>query len=138
MNSVFVATPSTITLKNLATLAEKDWHTRMSEDRFVIEDENNYLIIRPAENLKEELNDQEIATVLKITGSTTFYEFSYRDINLIKMVLLTVADSDDFAVDDDHGTLLSGSEFSQRIRENPDLDWRKDWEERRLRGEFDE
>jgi hypothetical protein len=48
----------------------------------------------------------------------------YTSVELVKAVLEDIADDPELIVDNDFGTVLSGSEFVARCRAEPDWNWR--------------
>lgn len=50
----------------------------------------------------------------------------YSDVELVKALLQEIADDPDLTVDNDFGTVLSGSQFVSRCRKEPDWNWRND------------
>ncbi|TGE04851.1 hypothetical protein [Hymenobacter fodinae] len=51
------------------------------------------------------------------------YSLSYSGLEFIKQVLVHIADSPDFLVDNDCGTLLPGHEFMLKIKQEPNWHW---------------
>ncbi len=51
------------------------------------------------------------------------YSIDYHNINTIKKVIVLLADSDQFLVDNDCGTLLLGKDFVHKVRAEPDWYW---------------
>jgi len=49
----------------------------------------------------------------------------YSDVNLAKRVLEVIADDPSLTVDNDFGTVLSGRQFADRCRAEPEWDWRR-------------
>ena len=48
----------------------------------------------------------------------------YSDVELAKALLQQIADDSDLIVDNDFGTILTGSDFVARCKTDPDWDWR--------------
>jgi len=57
-------------------------------------------------------------------GSGIFLDYS--DIELVKDVLLVIGDDPDVLIDNDFGTVLPGDQFVERIRSQPEWNWRLD------------
>lgn len=56
-------------------------------------------------------------------GGSAFY-IDYSDIAFLKAVLLAVADRPDVTIDNDHGTVLAGDRFAEKLRTEQSWDWR--------------
>ncbi|MDF7811694.1 hypothetical protein [Hymenobacter sp. YC55] len=51
------------------------------------------------------------------------YSLTYRGIEFIKKALVHIANSPDYLIDNDFGTLVSGHEFAKKVQEAPDWCW---------------
>ncbi|RSK49954.1 hypothetical protein [Hymenobacter rigui] len=51
------------------------------------------------------------------------YSLNYRGIEFVKEVLTLIANSSEYLIDNDCGTLLPGDEFVQKMQQNPTWYW---------------
>ena len=54
------------------------------------------------------------------------YFIDYSDIELVKKVVETIANSGNVLVDNDFGTVLRGDQFVKRMKAEPGWNWRND------------
>jgi len=80
------------------------------------------------EHVRSELGAERLERILSIVEDPVFFTVDFSDIDLCKTVLMSIADDPRLLVDNDHGVLLSGSEFVRVLRSQRDWDWRRDTE----------
>jgi hypothetical protein len=76
--------------------------------------------------VRDELEADEIDSILAAIPVPIFYTLDFSDIGLCRRVLASIADDPRLLVDNDHGVRLFGHEFVRRLRSQPDWDWRRD------------
>jgi hypothetical protein len=75
--------------------------------------------------------DFEIELIIRKFPSTlNVYSIAYHSIEVVKQVIVSIADNDQVLVDNDCGDLLVGSELVARIINNPHWNWLQDFRDR--------
>ncbi len=73
----------------------------------------------------EDLEPEDAARIRHLISNPRFYVLEFSDIDLCKALLIAIADRPDILIDNDHGTLLSGTEFVELLRSRASWDWRQ-------------
>lgn len=74
---------------------------------------------------------QEIAVIIQqLPLQQHIYSIAYHEINAVKTVIVSLANSDDVIVDNDFGDLLAGSAIVARILDEPNWNWLQDFRDR--------
>jgi len=93
-----------------------------SSDPIVVESGHDVTYLYESPSAGCYINDS-IGNVLHEFSDPRFYLLDYRGIELVKKVIMLIADDVRVFVDNDHGAALSGPAFVQKIKDNPAWDW---------------
>ncbi|MET4073238.1 hypothetical protein [Hymenobacter sp. UYCo722] len=75
--------------------------------------------------------DFEIELIIRKFPSTRYvYSIAYHSIEVVKQVIVSIANNDQVLVDNDCGDLLVGSELVARILHNPGWNWLQDFQDK--------
>lgn len=124
MNSVIIVAPRgyhTVLIDRLA----RGWP--VSETALggaVIEQDGSRVYLSRDDELVRELESEELARYETAVRDPVYFTVDFSDIGLCRRVLLAIADDPQLLVDNDHGVILSGSDFASYLRRQPGLDWR--------------
>ena len=77
----------------------------------------------PIENKRQFL---EVSGDIMEHVDPVFYGVDFSDIILCRRVLLAIADDPRLLIDNDHGVVLTGTDFVHVLRSRPEWDWRRD------------
>lgn len=73
----------------------------------------------------DEYDALDIERILELVSNPVFFVLEFNDFEFGKKVLERILDTDGLAVDNDHGEILAGRDFAERMRRNRNWDWRK-------------
>ncbi len=125
MNSLIFIAPQGYSIAQFTERARQRWAIREeSEDHCIIEDGVRHTILSRDSGVRNEYDDEELATVLAVMPRPEFFTFEFNDFDYGKEVAAELVDDRAIMVDDDHGKIMGGAEFSNTLRETPDWDWR--------------
>jgi hypothetical protein len=93
---------------------------------FLVEDGPARVYVSRNDFAKDELEPEELTRVMSAVENPCFYSIDFSDIRLCRRVLEAIADDPRLLVDNDHGVVLSGTEFVHLLRSRPAWDWRTD------------
>jgi len=126
MESVIIATPCPYEAEFKARL-ERTWQVApMGYGGWVIEDGGRRVYVSRNDTVLPCYGPEERARIAAAIAEPIFYSVDFRDIALIRRVLLAIADDPRVLVDNDHGVLLPGPEFIHLMQSRPEWDWRQD------------
>ena len=92
----------------------------------VVEGPNRVYVSRN-DSVRDELESSDrLERITATIQEPTFYTVDFSDLDLCRRVLASLVDDSKLLVDNDHGVLLSGSEFVRVLRSQVDWDWRRD------------
>lgn len=92
----------------------------------VIDDGKSRVYVGRNDDLRDEFESDQLELIMSTIPEPTFYSVDFVDIALCRRVLEAIADDPELLVDNDHGVLLTGSEFVRVLRSRSDWDWRLD------------
>lgn len=125
MGSVIVITKKDWSATRFAEIAKLRWEiSDVDEHHCVVGNDRMHVIINTDETIKNDYDEEEIAAVLQMVPEPQFFIFEFNEFEFGKEVLEELTDASDIAIDDDHGNILSGTEFCSKIRNNVSYDWR--------------
>jgi hypothetical protein len=125
MESVIIVTPAPYEAEFKARL-ERSWHVAPTAyGGWVIEDGGTRVYVN-RNDCYEDFEPEDRARTTAAIPDPIFYAVDFRDIALIRRVLLAIADDPRVLVDNDHGVLLPGPEFIRLMQSRPEWDWRRD------------
>jgi hypothetical protein len=93
---------------------------------FVITDGGRRVYVRRNDSIVNELDADELARIRALIPDPIFYSVDFSDIELCRVVLLSLVDDANLLIDNDHGVLLRGSDFVRVLRSQSNWDWRRD------------
>jgi hypothetical protein len=126
MESMIIVTHRGCELEELRRSIPDEYHVDDAAHGIVIESASQRAYLTLNADLRDELEPEELALILSSIHDPVFYTLDYHDPEFCRQLLLAIADRADVLVDNDHGVLLSGSEFVRILRSQPDWDWRRD------------
>jgi hypothetical protein len=126
MESVLIVAPHDYDAE-LRQRASISWKLSDGPDRtWAIDDPQGRIYVSRNEWACDELEPERLAQIKAIIQNPIFYSMDFSDLNLSRRVLMTIADDPNLLIDNDHGVLLSGSEFVRLLRSRENWDWRLD------------
>ena len=93
-----------------------------SESRIVLKSGGNYVAINADDDMMEHYEDAELEDIA--LSNPRFYLIEFNDFIFLKKLLPLVADDSRIWVDNDHGDILQGPLFVNRVKQYPTWDWR--------------
>lgn len=124
MESVIIASPRSLDF--VKRLGPEVVTSTNKGGTLVVESAGVRVYITEAMDIQDEYDAEDLARILSVIPTPRFYAVDFNDIGLCKRVLLAVADDAAVVVDNDHGVILSGDHFAERLRAAMDWDWRKE------------
>lgn len=125
MNSLILITHSENSVWRFASIAESKWRVNDACDNHcVIESDLGHAIINTDQSIRNDYEKDELAKVLNAIQNPKFFIFEFNNFEFGKEVLMALTDADDIVVDDDHGNVITGREFSSKIKHDVCFDWR--------------
>lgn len=92
----------------------------------IIEHEGSRIYIYQTETIIGEMTPANSKYITNLFPNPVFYAFEFRDINLCRKILTSIANDPNVLIDNDHDVCLPGNEFIQLLKNRPDWDWRLD------------
>ena len=93
-----------------------------SPSRVVLKSGGYYVAINADDDILEHYEPTELENIA--LKNPRFYLIEFNDFILLKKLLPLVADDSRIWVDNDHGDILQGSLFVNRVKQQPTWDWR--------------
>jgi hypothetical protein len=128
MEAVAIVAPAGTNMSRFTSLLEAaPWRVEIrSENEAFLESGDRRAYFVRDDHLAEEYEETEIVRVLGLVPNPIFFALDFNDFSFGKQVLERIVDAPDLAVDTTHGTILRGSDFARRMREQPTWDWRRE------------
>ena len=127
MDSIIIVTRRSFDLEQLRRTIPPTYHVNdAANERVVIEGGGRRAYLGADARIADEMEPEEAARIKRMIPDPTFYTLDFSDISLCKELLLAIVDRSDVVIDNDHGTVLRGSEFVGVLRSQADWDWRRD------------
>ncbi len=126
MESVIIAAPFAYDAELKARLERIGSVTTAAEGVLVLDGGSSRVYVSRNHAVYDEFEPERRALITSTIPDPIFYSIDFSDIALCRTVLEVIADDPKLLVDNDHGVLLSGSEFVRVLRSQPDWDWRGD------------
>lgn len=127
MDSVIIVTRRGVDLDQLRRTIPPTYSVDdAANERIVIESVGRRAYLGADARIADEMEPEEASRILGMIPEPTFYTLDFSDISLCKELLLVIADRSDVLIDNDHGVVLSGSDFVRVLRSQRDWDWRSD------------
>jgi hypothetical protein len=82
--------------------------------------------VRRDDAVSAELGPKRLARLVASLQNPIFFTADFSDIVACRQLLESVADDPELRVSNDHGVIVSGSDFVRLLRERPGWDWRTD------------
>jgi hypothetical protein len=92
----------------------------------IVEDGRSRIYIGRNASVRGELKPSQLESIASTLPDPSFYTIDFSDIAFCRKVLAAIANDPRVLLDNDHGVLLSGSDFVRVLRSQPDWDWRRD------------
>ena len=124
MESVIIASPRP--LRFVERLGSHVVTSTNSDGTIVVEREGARVYVSEPAGIRAEYESESLERILAVVPAPYFYAVDFNDVALCKEVLLAVCDDATMVVDNDHGVILPGHRYAQRLREVPDWDWRSE------------
>ena len=126
MESVIIVAPRDYHDRFRARIPAKYKASEGAGGALVVEDGRSRIYIGKNDAVRDELDAGKLKTVAAVTAAPSFYTVDFTDLAFCRDILIAVADDPDVLVDNDHGVLLSGTDFVRVLRSQRDWDWRRD------------
>ena len=97
-------------------------HCFSSESRVVLKSGGNYVTINADNDIIEHYEQAELEEIA--LKNLRFYLIEFNDFIFLKKILPLVVDDSRIWIDNDHGDILHGSQFVNRVNQYPRWDWR--------------
>jgi hypothetical protein len=97
---------------------------KISDGGWVKEDSRGRLYVSLDQWTEGELGMERLTWIREKIADPIFYGLDFSDMRLCREIIQAIADDPRILVDNDHGTIVSGSEFVRRVRHMPEWDWR--------------
>lgn len=124
MESVVIVAPKECTLEHLRRRIPTGYAVGDASDgRLIIQSAGRRAYFGVDARVVDDLEPEVAARIKEAVATPVFFVLDYSDIALCKELLATLADRPDVLVDNDHGVVVPGSEFVQRLRREPEWDW---------------
>jgi hypothetical protein len=124
MNSVIVFVPRAVRLDDLAVvLSEIGLIERTPDGGFAVLGSNR-LYVQHVDDLETYYEPDELEFVANLLGEYSAYTLDYSDIGTVKDAIARVETQWPSVIDNDHGLITPGREFVERMRQDPDWEWR--------------
>jgi hypothetical protein len=131
MESVIVVAPNGYDAHLKARLANSWAVVEGAGGAWVIVDGPNRVYVSRNDSVRNEWESERLERITGTIQEPTFYTVDFSDLGLGRRVLSSCVDDPNLLVDNDHGVVLSGSEFVRVLRSQVDWDWRDDVPPRR-------
>jgi hypothetical protein len=126
MDSVIIVTRRSFEFEQLRQAIPATYRVDdAGNDRVVIESGGRRAYLGPDARIVDEMEPEEASRIADMIPEPIFYTLDFSDISLGKELLVAIADRGDVVIDNDHGVVLSGSEFVRLLRSHGDWDWRR-------------
>jgi hypothetical protein len=126
MESVIIVAPHVYDAELKARLSRTWSVTDTDTGGSVIEDRGARLYVSRNDSVAGDMEREVLARIVATTREPVFYTVDFSDLDLCRRVLIAVADDPLLLIDNDHGVLLTGTDFVRVLRSQPDWDWRQD------------
>lgn len=90
----------------------------------LIRNTSSHAWIRLDDKVMFDYESDELEEILAAVPDPEFYVLESSDLLFIKGMLQGLGKNKGILVDNDHGDILTGSEFTQRLQDDPNWDWR--------------
>lgn len=123
---IYIAAPVSLSLDAIAERLKGrfpvdrtlPWEVRVAEG-------NEYVRIEESRSVQNEFSSEVLAKTLAILKSAPkWFVLTHVGIMLLKKVITAFADDPSIVINNDVGVVLPGPAFIERIRQEPDWDWR--------------
>ncbi len=94
-----------------------------SPSRVVLKSGGNYVAINADDDILQHYEQAELEYIA--FSNPKFYLIEFNDFILLKKLLPLVADDSHIWIDNDHGDILQGPLFVNRVKQHPTWDWRR-------------
>lgn len=126
MESIIIAAPFPCDDALRARLARGGFAAVDTGGVLVIDGPSSRVYLARDDRIREELEPEALEQLASTMTSPVFYALDFSDIDLCRRVVACIADDPALVVDTDHGLILPGPAFVQRLRTSPGWDWRRD------------
>ncbi len=124
MESVIIASPRPLGF--IERLGSEVAKFTNKDGTIVVERDGARVYITTAMGIQAEYEPEALERILSVVPTPLFYAVDFNDIALCREVLLAVCDDATLIVDNDHGVILQGHRYAQRLRDEPTWDWRRE------------
>lgn len=125
MNSVVIIIPSDFNIENVLKELKNEIKVSTNEyNQLILEELDKHAFLNQDDNIKRDYEDKELNDIAKIMRNPSFYLFEFNDFDFGKQILLTISNNSSFAIDDDFGNIYRGTQFYEKLKANPNWDWR--------------
>jgi len=125
VESVILISNDALRADDLTTALQPHFRVRVGSDgRIIAESEAGWLQIYRDDEVVADYEGQELRAVKDHTRTPVFYVVQFRGLETVKTALLKILGGNVLLVDDDHGHILEAAQFVDRLRSDPEWDWR--------------
>ena len=125
METIFIATTADVTIEQLINMIPESFKKEKQPDgRFFISSDTHHCWIEHDEEIESDYDEDEMFFVRKHIPKPIFFTCEFTEIDFGKEILSYIIFDERFVIDNDYGELLTGGEFLNKLRDEPDWDWR--------------
>jgi hypothetical protein len=124
MNSAIVFVPAAVRLDDLAIVLGGIGLTERTPFGGFAVLGSNRLYVEQIDDLETYYEPDELKFVADLLGEYSAYTLDYSDIGTVKEAVARLEAQWRCVVDNDHDLIVPGREFVERMRRDPDWDWR--------------
>jgi hypothetical protein len=92
----------------------------------IVTDGHGRVYIRRDDSIGNDFEPKEFQRIRETMAAPVFYSLDFSDIGLCRAVVAALFDDEELLIDNDHGVLLTGSDFVRVLRGQAEWDWRCD------------
>jgi hypothetical protein len=124
LESVVIVVPSCCNEEFRQRLSCESGFTQTSPLSWCHESKERRVYISLDSLVESEFSSEQLDFINNKVSSPVFYCVDFSDIEICKIVIQKIANDEKIFIDNDHGLVLSGSEYIRRMKLQPSWDWR--------------
>lgn len=123
MNAVLLITNNDQYNKLVARIPSRFQTYRNAPESIAIEDGERHAYLVREDSGVSGIEQEQIDAIQAVIPNPFFVSLEYNSLSLCRELLVNLADDPNLLIDNDNGTVISGSQFVARLRQNPTWDW---------------